>query len=447
MAQIRIPCLVPKKAKNGNVSWYWQPSKTLRDAGWKPVALGKDEGQAIAAARARNDEVDRWKDGGQPAVERIRTRELAGTFGALIARYERDVINGTKPDGRTPILAASTVRTYQTGIRRLRAWAGKQPLAFITPARVRALRDAMLKPEAAGGVGHHAAHQTLKMGRTLFAFARTIDMADKNPFEDFGLAAPNARSVIWSPPARELMVLTAYELGMPSMAAAIMLGFAIGQREQDLVAYTERHYVAIPEHKMQPEDYATLARLSPDGIPRGIRFRQQKTDAWIEVPVVGLVRWAVETCIASSRAAGSVTLLLDDRRQDQDEDRRYRRGQSYADGAAGQTRFQRDFAEIREWAIAAAQFDGDEDLATELATLQYRDLRRTCVVYLGELGMDAHLIAAVTGHDIDETQRILKTYMPRTTGRAARAIALASVRAAQDDARREGNIANLASPK
>ena len=59
------------------------------------------------------------------------------------------------------------------------------------------------------------------------------------------------------------------------------------------------------------------------------------------------------------------------------------------------------------------------------------------MVYLGELGLDAHLIAAITGHDIDETQRILKTYMPRTTGRAARAIALATVRQAQDAERKE----------
>ena len=54
---------------------------------------------------------------------------------------------------------------------------------------------------------------------------------------------------------------------------------------------------------------------------------------------------------------------------------------------------------------------------------------------VGELGLEDHLIAAITGHDIDETRRILKVYMPRTTGRAARAIALASVRQAQDQSR------------
>lgn len=436
MAHIRIPCLVRKVAKNGVASFYWQPSGTLAAAGWKAEPLGKDEGAALARARAINDQVAQWKATGATTVERVRPRDLAGTLGALIARYEREVIGGKRQDG-SPILGANTVRTYRTGLRRLRHWAGPQPLAFVTRARVKALRNAMLRPEAEGGIGHHAAHQTLKMGRSLFKFARDADLVERNPFEDFGLAAPASREVVWSPPARELMVLTAYELGLPSMACAILLGFAIGQREQDLIVYTARHYVPIPEHKMQPEDFRTLAALAPDGVPRGIRFRQQKTRAWIEVPVVGQVRWAVESCIETAAAAGAMTILLDDRRQDQTLDRRHRASQSYADGPAGQTRFQRDFAEIREWAIAAAHFDGDGDLAAELATLQFRDLRRTCVVYLGELGMDAHLIAAVTGHDIDDTQRILKTYMPRTTGRAARAIALASVRQAREEARED----------
>ena len=114
-------------------------------------------------------------------------------------------------------------------------------------------------------------------------------------------------------------------------------------------------------------------------------------------------------------------MLLDDTRSADD------RVAIYA-GEAGQTRFQRDFADVRAAACTSALEAGDADLAAELQCLQFRDLRRTCVVYLGELGMDAHLIAAVTGHDIDETQAILKTYMPRTTGRAARAIALASAR-------------------
>jgi hypothetical protein len=254
-------------------------------------------------------------------------------------------------------------------------------------------------------------------------------MVERNPFERFGLGAPEPRDVVWSAPARTAMILASYERGMPSMALAIMLGFATGQREQDYLPMSQGQYVVIDEHMMQPEDYATLSGLAPDGIVRGIRVRQRKTNAWIAVPVVGNVRWAIENNIAVAKAGDAATILLDDTRGENGK-------AAIFHGANGQKRFQHDFAKVRADAVIAAEGDGDEDLAKELATLHFSDLRRTCVVYLGELGMDAHLIAGVTGHDIDETQRILRTYMPRTTGRAARAIALASVRQAKDAERK-----------
>lgn len=433
MAQIRIPCLVAKSNKAGIVSWYWQPSATLAKAGWKPLTLGKDEGAAITAARTRNAEIDDWKNGGAKPRD-VKKREKTGTFAHLLARYEREVIDG-KDGADNFIIARSTARTYRTSMKRLAAWAGDYPIAYITPLRVKNLRKALMDPKT--GVGHHAAHQCLKQGRQVFSFAESEDIIGKgsNPFANFNLAAPPPRDVIWSPAAREAMIFAAYDHGMPSMALAIMLGFATGQREQDYLAMGHRQYVVIPEHKMQPEDWRTLQALSPDGIVRGIRLRQHKTKAWVEVPVTGLVRWAIESNIATAAGRGATTVLLDDTRQP-DEPVATATAATYH-GQAGQTRFQRDFAEIREWAVATATGESDEDLAEELAGIEYRDLRRTCVVYLGELGLDAHLITGITGHDIDETQRILKTYMPRTTARAARAIAIASVRQAKDDDHRK----------
>jgi hypothetical protein len=281
------------------------------------------------------------------------------------------------------------------------------------------------------------------MGRVLFGFAEDCELVEqgRNPFVNFGLAAPDPRDVIWSAPARELMIETADGKGFPSIAVAIMLGFGIGQREQDLLALTVPKYVPIPEHKMQPEDFATLAGLAHDGVPRGLRVRQLKTRAWIEVPVVGETRRRLEAAIERAKAAGQMLVILDDTRGAQVADPQggpqaqrdsTRRIPGLYAGEAGQTRFQRDFADIREAAATAAALRQDHDLAAEIRTLQFRDLRRTCVVYLGELGLDVHLIAAITGHDIDETMRILRTYMPRTTGRAARAIALAAVREAKE---------------
>lgn len=432
--RVKIPCLVARKAKSGKTSWYWQPSATLRAAGWQAVALGKDEGAAIAAARQRNADVDRWKLGGAPqtgqGAGQVTQRQATGTLGELIALYRRKVVQGTGPDGK-PRVAPATAKNYETSLKRLDTWAGKHPLAFITRKRVHNLRDAML-----GTIGHDPAHKTLKVGRQLFAFAIDQELVEqgRNPFESFGLAAPAPRDVVWSRPAREAMIAAAHAAQMPSMALAIQLGFAIGQREADILGLTPQKYVPIPEHLMQPEDYATLAGMAADGVPRGIRVRQGKTMAWVEVPVVGEVRRTVESNIARARDAGQLAVILDDTRLPLAP---YR-------GEAGQTRFQRDFGAVRTLAAKHARSTLDEALAAELEGIQFRDLRRTCVVYLGELGLDAHLIAAITGHDIDETQRILKTYMPRTTGRAARAIALSAVREQREADKAE---AALSSPR
>lgn len=419
MASFRIPFLVARKNKDGTTNYYWQPSATLAAAKWQPQPLGKDEAAAIDAAREINKQVERWRAG--EALPKIRARAADGTLARAIADYRRTVIEGTKPNGQ-PRIAPTTAKTYSTALNRLEAWGGKHPLAYITKARVRALRDGMLK----SGVGEHAAHTTLKLGRQLFEWLIAEERWEqgKNPFEKFGMAAPDPRQTIWSPAARELIIAAAEAEGFPSIALAVMLGYAIGQREGDILALTIPKYVAIPEHKMQPEDFAVLSAAAPDGVPRGIRIRQRKTNAWIEVAVVGEVRRRVEAAIARAKGAGRFELILDDTR-----------GLVAYAGESGATRFQRDFAGIRDTAAAAAEAQGDAALAEEIRTLQFRDLRRTCVVYLGELGLEAHLIAAITGHDIDETTRILKTYMPSTTGRAARAIALVTAREAKEAAK------------
>lgn len=415
--KVKIPRLVRKGR-----SFYWQPSKTLLDAGWQARPLGTDEGEAMRIARELNAKVEEWKKGGQ-VLQPAAPVQQRGTLGQLIALYRRKVVKGTKPDG-TPRIAPATAKNYETSLKRLEAWAGKHQLAHITRKRVRVLRDRMLET-----IGHDPAHKTLKVGRQLFAFAIDEDMLEqgRNPFEKFGLAAPPPRDVVWSPMAREETIAAAHATGRPSMALAIMLGFAIGQREADILQLTPQQFVAIPEHKMQPEDYRTLAGMAPDGTPRGIRIRQNKTRAWIEVPVTGEVRAAVEANIARAMDAGILAVILDDTREPLG---------PYA-REAGQTRFQRDFGLVRSHAATNARKRADEALAAEIEGIEFRDLRRTCVVYLGELGLDAHLIAAITGHDIDETQRILNTYMPPTTGRAARAIAISAAREAKEAMRKE----------
>jgi integrase len=58
-----------------------------------------------------------------------------------------------------------------------------------------------------------------------------------------------------------------------------------------------------------------------------------------------------------------------------------------------------------------------------LKKLRFMDLRRTAAVRLAEAGCTAIEIAAITGHEIGSTQRILEVYVPRNTQMAQNAIA------------------------
>lgn len=281
MAKFTIPCLVGRTNKAKITSWYWQPSKTLRAAKWQPVALGKDETAAIAAARALNEQVERWKSGGKidgPLRTTVAKRESAGTFRALIGRYRREVIDGKKPDG-SPRLKPKTRAVYETSLPRLDAWAGKHPVAYITPARVRALRDATAKPVDAGGIGHSAAFALLRVLRQVMAFAEKIDMIPKgtNPATHFDLAGPAPRSTIWTADDEAAFIAAAYELERPGMALAIELALYTAQREGDLIGFTEaqlgKHMLCVPVGRVAIDDTGRRG-TSPGSLIADTRLEQ-----------------------------------------------------------------------------------------------------------------------------------------------------------------------------
>src|SRR3546814_19447214 len=59
----KVPFLVAKQLAGGRWAYYWEPSATLKKAGWKSMALGNSLDAAVACARERNEEVARWKAG------------------------------------------------------------------------------------------------------------------------------------------------------------------------------------------------------------------------------------------------------------------------------------------------------------------------------------------------------------------------------------------------
>ena len=57
---------VAKPGRGGITRYFWQPKKSLREAGWQPRRLAAESGRlgdAIEEARARNAELDAWREG------------------------------------------------------------------------------------------------------------------------------------------------------------------------------------------------------------------------------------------------------------------------------------------------------------------------------------------------------------------------------------------------
>lgn len=409
MAQIRIPCLVGKTNKAGVTSWYWQPSKTLARAGWKPASLGKDEGVAIAAARALNAEVEIWKAGGTKPAQ-VRTKAQPATFAALIDRYRREKLEGKKPNGQ-PLLRDKTRAVYETSLKRLEVWAGKHPVAYITPLRVRALRDANAKPIDKGGLGHAAAFNLLRQLRQVLDFAEKIELIPKgsNPATQFELGAPPPRRQVWEADDEAAFIAAAYKLGRPSLALAIELAIYTGQREGDLIRMTEAQVQELVIYDPQLRE-----RLADDkGRVRGWALTQEKTSdeyaaTLMEIPfepgLLAKVDAAIRTNRARDRAAKPPRLLT----------------HVIVDDTTGLPFKMRRFAEVWRGVIdEAIKHTG----RAHMDDLVWHDLRRTRVVRLRRRGMPMEMIASITGHSLQAIKEMLKVYGPVDPTITAAAIA------------------------
>lgn len=443
MAKINVKGLVIKR--NGNC--YWQPNKSEREAGWQSLPLGKDVRAAQAACDRQNAKVEEWRAGGSKPRQ-VKAFVRRGTVRQLIARYRAEKF-GTGP-GK---LGQHTQRTYNTSLNIIERWAGEELVEHITRARVKIFVRALLKPSADGTIHLTRANSTLRVLHTLMQFAideQFLPENTPNPAARHDMPGAPPRDQIWSQPAIELFCKAALEgpLDQPSMALAVHLAREVTQREADIIGLTIGKWVEIPPYKLHDNDWEHLAEPEPDGrlTVRGIRIRQRKTRRWIEVPVVGETRRMMEQAVERARAQDSTLVLQElaipaDQARDWMQFERQIEDELRAAGVKpspemirrihaerrvprqwGETRFQREVARLRDRAAELAVKQGDDELAEEIRGLQFRDFRRTGVVWLGELGIEDSLIGSITGHKLDEVRAILETYMPRTTKMAGRAV-------------------------
>jgi hypothetical protein len=240
MASIDIPGLVKKERVNGPPVYYWQAWSAAEAQGFRSRPLRRidgtpmDEGEAIAAARAIVEELERVRAGAP------RPRQIDGnarSFARLIRLYRAHTAYKER--------AAATRKMYDFELSIIERQLGD------IDVRVFGLVDAKRYLKAFEKPSRKRAHGAVL--RTLMSFAADDEGANwiaLNPLlaagrkKALGLPAANVRVVVPSYPCEAAMVNAAYVLGLDAMALAIVAAASMGQRETDVLLFDDKWWNA-----------------------------------------------------------------------------------------------------------------------------------------------------------------------------------------------------------
>ncbi len=444
MANIRIPYLTIKPLAGGGYGYYWQPSPALTRAKWEKVNLGSsmrpDDPDRIEAARARNAEVDAWRNGGAKPRE-VRKFAQQHSMAQLIEAY-REWLDLRVEQFHLPkaarnptigeVMSPNTRTEYLSKLKIIEIWAtdpkkaggaGNVLISAINPDRVLAFRDGLMKPvirrEKDGkpvrdpetgkpieDVLWNRAHGTLRILRAMFSFAERKKFIGKgmNPATDFELSLPPARSQVWDVDGgqaeTQALMAAATFLGFPSVALAHEIAEWSAQRREDVLKFRKVQWRPITLN--DPDLVDRLRGDDPD--LKGFSLTQGKTGMPLNIPIVGELRRRIDAAIAAdnARATPALTVLVNE-----------------ATGKPwNKFTFSKIFAKARALAIAptAEAIAAGVVACPSLAGKQFRDLRRTRVVRLAERDIDVIGIHTITGHSIKSIEKMLEdVYLPRTT--------------------------------
>lgn len=371
MANMKIRHLVEKPGRTGP-RFFWQPSKALRKAGFKPARLPDERAQAIAKAEALNAEIDRWRMGeGEPGSAHLAAHVQPGTMADLIRRYKESRKYQSK--------AAKTRAGYDWFLKIVEAWAGPDPVSDIDVQDVQELYETYRDKTPVKAVA------LVRVLRLLLAFAVREKLIAQNPASKPDLETSKAfTGRLWPREAVQMFVEAADEMGRPSLGTAILIAWWTGQRQGDVLRLTRAAY-------------------------RGGVFHvtQSKTGSRVLVPHSPIVQARIEAELKrqADKKVESAFLIVSEET-----------GQPYVED-----NFRHVFSKLREKVAAKqAAFETPEG-PIPTTELRFMWLRHTAITELAQAGGTVPQIAAVSGHAIESVETILNRYLVRTKALAEQA--------------------------
>lgn len=400
----QIQFLHPHRMADGRTSWHWKPSPRLRKAGWTNQALGITEGrrasgEIVAEATAWNDKLAAWEQGtaavagAQPAPRKWRFCDLVTAYRA--SEHFRQEI---KP---------ATRKEYESRIRQLEYWAedGKLFLAEITPELVEDLKKELLaSPEGAPAASKFKCAAMLRVLRILMRFAVKERAIGNDPTRDVPIPTPPSRSAKLAWPS----VRTIAEECRDTLAArALRIGFWSMQRREDLRQFNLFQWQEL--HGADPRDLPAL--VNARGQVWGFRLQPNKTETttarWVDCPMPPWLHAEIEQAFKDSQWL-------------------FPHPQDPAKPIPGHLLRRR----VKPVLVAGG-----------FPTHQLRDLRRSGMSGVKDLGAMKSDVFAISGHPLDGQQRTMAdVYMPPDTMAACRAIAAACRTLAAIEAREQEQV-------
>lgn len=204
----------------------------------------------------------------------------------------------------------------------------------------------------------------LRVLRLLFSFGVREGYCTTNPARGFRQLRTRPREAVWTHEQERRFLSACEEMGRPSVALAYRIAVWTAQRQAGVL-------------RLSWTDYR-------DG---ALHVRQSKTGRPVVIPVIGPLAEAPET------APRVATVIVADER--------------------GLPWSAHHFRHVFKRIMRAAGVEG----------VRFQDLRRTAIVRLAEAGCTVPEIAAISGHRIDDCQRILEVYLPHTRRLAESALA------------------------